>query len=243
MKAKHIVVTGGSNGLGRHVVLRLASKGANVTVIGRNLADDHFSKNIRLIRCDDVGSVKCWRQLDLSEVGNVDAWINNAAYSGGFSKFDDTDLDECNKILSSTFSSALFGTKNAIKAMTEQSTQGHIFNITGAGGNHWPTPNFAVYGASKSGVVQFTKTIANELKKDLPLINFHIVSPGLMKTPLLMQGLPPIVAGMMGILAKEPDVVGTWLADKILDIVDHNYDKLYHHMPMFYDKTSTDKYK
>lgn len=46
----------------------------------------------------------------------------------------------------------LLATRAAIQAMQTQTTAGHIFNVDGAGADGAPTPNYAAYGATKSGV-------------------------------------------------------------------------------------------
>lgn len=45
----------------------------------------------------------------------------------------------------------LLATRAAIQTMEKQTTAGHIFNVDGAGADGAPTPNYAAYGATKSG--------------------------------------------------------------------------------------------
>ena len=77
----------------------------------------------------------------------------------------------------------------AIKLMRDQGSPGHVFNMDGAGANGRPTPRFAVYGASKRGLMQLSKSLEAELKLlDIRNVGIHNLSPGMVTTELLMCG-------------------------------------------------------
>ena len=52
----------------------------------------------------------------------------------------------------------------AVRVMSQQDEDGHIFNIDGAGANGRPTPRFAAYGATKHALMQFNESLNAELK-------------------------------------------------------------------------------
>lgn len=55
------------------------------------------------------------------------------------------------EVVTTNLLGSLLATRAAIQLMGEQPTSGHIFNVDGAGADGSPTPQYAAYGATKSG--------------------------------------------------------------------------------------------
>lgn len=64
---KHVVVTGGSSGLGRAAATGIARLGATVHLVGRNL--DRLEQSADLIRADVPGALLVSEECDVSDVG------------------------------------------------------------------------------------------------------------------------------------------------------------------------------
>ena len=89
LKHKVAVVTGGSDGIGRQIVLKLATQGVHVAILGRNTerltavekeANEAGSPKAKLYVCDlrSLSMIKEVVGRILHEFGGVDVLINNA---------------------------------------------------------------------------------------------------------------------------------------------------------------------
>lgn len=213
---KNIVITGGSSGFGKALVNSLAIKHGNrIFVFSRRKVIEHI-ENVSHFQCDisKDSELKRMHELINNDVGKVDVWINNAAVSGGFKRFDEMSHKIIRDTINTNLSASILNTKFAIDIMKQQEGQGHIFNISGAGGNHSNTPLFSVYGSTKSAIVQFSKTVQHELKGSN--ISLHILSPGLMRTNLLLDDLDSKTFAIMDIIAENPTTVAEHMSNQIM---------------------------
>lgn len=55
------------------------------------------------------------------------------------------------EVVTTNLLGSLLATRAAIQLMGGQATAGHVFNVDGAGADGSPTPQYAAYGATKSG--------------------------------------------------------------------------------------------
>ena len=142
-------------------------------------------------------------------------WINNAAVSKGYRPFNTLTDKDVSQIVSSNLLGTINGTKVAMDIMSQHPDVAcSIYNMTGAGGDHSITPNYSVYGSTKSAVTQFTKTIANE--DTCENITLYLVSPGMMATDLLFENMPPHLVNILEIFAEDPEHVAEQLTNMIL---------------------------
>lgn len=220
----NVVVTGGCGGLGSALVRRFVARGHRVvytfrhedcrpvpTCVGPSLG----------VRCD-VGNAADVEQLFNDACAffrqePVHVVINNAAQSGGYSALLDIEPDAIDDIVRTNLLGAMLCTRRALETFAQQKWQGHVVNVTGAGGDGRPTPMFTTYGATKAGVEQFTKSVRQERSSDGG--GLHILSPGMMPTKLLQQGLPPAVRWATGLFAEDPNVVAAWAESEIVQTV------------------------
>ncbi len=187
LDGKTALVTGASAGLGAAIALALAEAGARVTCHGNTRSPDATCEAI-----DKIGGVAHSVTADLSQrespamlieetlgrFGELDILVNNAgtirrAPAVDYSEEDWTSVIEVN--LSSVFRlSQLAG-----KHMIQRGRGGKIVNIASLlsfqGGITVPA-----YAASKGGVAQLTKALANEWAKYK--INVNAIAPGYMST-------------------------------------------------------------
>ena len=181
------LVTGASTGLGAAIAVALAEAGAQVACHGNTRSPEETCERIRSASgvahaiTGDLAQVETPKRLveqTLEHFGRLDILINNAgtirrAPAVEYSEDDWTTVLEVN--LSSVFRlSQLVG-----RHLIENGRGGKIVNIASLlsfqGGITVPA-----YAASKGGVAQLTKALANEWAKHG--INVNAIAPGYMRT-------------------------------------------------------------
>jgi 2-deoxy-D-gluconate 3-dehydrogenase len=183
---KVALVTGASTGLGAAIAIALAEAGAQVACHGNTRSPENtcatINKNgVAFPVTGDLSRVETPRQIFdevIARFGRLDILVNNAgtirrAPAVEYSEVDWATVIEVN--LSSVFRlSQLAG-----KHMIETGRGGKIVNIASLlsfqGGITVPA-----YAASKGGVAQLTKALANEWAKHN--INVNAIAPGYMRT-------------------------------------------------------------
>jgi 2-dehydro-3-deoxy-D-gluconate 5-dehydrogenase len=181
------LVTGASTGLGAAIAIALAEAGAQVACHGNTR-----SPASTCVRIESVGGVAQAVTGDLSKsetaqnlitqtldrFGRIDILINNAGTIRRAPAVDYSD-DDWTAVIEVNLSSVFRLSKLAGKQMIESERGGKIVNIASLlsfqGGITVPA-----YAASKGGVAQLTKALANEWAKHR--INVNAIAPGYMRT-------------------------------------------------------------
>ncbi|MFT4851565.1 MAG: 3-oxoacyl-[acyl-carrier protein] reductase [Sediminicola sp.] len=168
IKSSHVLITGGSSGIGKETAKQFIAKGATVVITGR---DETKLKNV----ATEIGAIPL--QFDISDLkvipgkakevitllgGKIDTLINNAGI-GVFPKLGEiTEEDLLNVYNTNVFGLALF-TQELLPIFKEQQS-GNIINI----GSTASLKGFArgsVYAASKFAVRGMTQSWQAELRK------------------------------------------------------------------------------
>lgn len=193
LKGKVAIVTGASRGIGRHIALQLAQRGADVAINYRSRESeaDDVVKEIEAIGVRaqaikaDISKMPEARSL-ISQVheqwGRIDILVNNAGITRDKSMKKLTDED-WNDVLDTNLGSVYATCSEVLKVMMDQKF-GRIINITsfvGQAGNFGQ----ANYAASKGGIIAFTKTLALEMAKYNITVN--AIAPGFTETEMLAQ--------------------------------------------------------
>ncbi len=183
------IVTGGGQGIGREIALKLASYGADVAVVDVNLekaqetADEVKRMGRRAMAMKvDVASVKETEEMAekvFSEMEAIHILVNNAGITrdGLILRMKEEDWDA---VIDVNLKGAFNCTKAVLKYMTK-SRWGRIVNISsvvGVMGN----AGQANYAASKAGLIGLTKTIAREFASRN--ITCNAVAPGYIETAM-----------------------------------------------------------
>ena len=167
LKGKHILLTGGSLGIGKETAKILVKKGAKVLITGRSAqrleeAAKYTGAQTLVFDISDHENIsdmaqQCIEALD----GKVDALINNAGI-GTFQKIEDVTFSDFEQIFNTNVFGLALLSKSIISVMKQQKC-GTIINI----GSSASVKGFArgsVYAASKFAVRALTQCWQAELR-------------------------------------------------------------------------------
>ena len=201
LEGRTAAVTGGSAGIGRGIAEAYLAEGASVAVMARNaekaekmLAEVGAGDRLIFIQGDamDQASVEGFVDQTAAHFGRVDILINNAGGAGDLQptiSLSDESFDECMKWnVYSTF----WGTRRALKYMTEQSW-GRIINISSMEGKHGK-PVLTAYTTAKHAINGMTKSVAREVGTQGITVN--AICPGLVITDIVRDNGPNTAEAM-----------------------------------------------
>ena len=182
------VVTGGSRGLGREMVLAFAERGADVVIASRKLdACEALAAEVRILgrRALPVAyHAGSWDDADrlyetiYSEFGRCDVLVNNAGMSPLYPSVDTISEELYDKVMDVNLKgpfrlSALVGTRMA--GPDHGGSNGGSIIFVSSIASHRPSPNEIVYGAAKAGVNNLTHSLARTLG---PTVRVNCIAPG-----------------------------------------------------------------
>jgi len=227
---KTAVITGGSRGIGEAIAYKLASMGANVSIIYAGNEDaakkvcenciNNFNVIARSYRCDvsDHALVKETVSEIKKDFNTAHILVNNAGITrdGLLAMMKEEDFD-------AVLDTNLKGAFNMIRFMSSlfiRNREGCIVNISSVAGI-LGNPGQCNYSASKAGLIGLTKSVARELSPKG--IRCNAVAPGFIKTdmtqdqtdnpllesiPLKRMGSPKDVADAVAYLVCADYVTG-----------------------------------
>jgi 2-deoxy-D-gluconate 3-dehydrogenase len=188
LEGKVAVITGATRGLGQAMAVALAQAGADIALLQRTVTDlttkqqiEQFGRRCEIINCDLAHKDQVKRVIDevVERFGQIDILVNN----GGIQRrnpavqFTEQDWDD---VMDVNLKKLFLLCQQAGKRMLEQG-HGKIVNIASLlsfqGGLNVPA-----YAASKGGVAQLTKALANEWAGQG--VNVNAIAPGYMNTDM-----------------------------------------------------------
>ena len=178
-KLKHILVSGGSRGIGRATVLLFAQKGWKVTYFYKN-SPLTAGENITPVKCDisDADAVSA----AVASLPRIDCLLSNAGISLTTLAQDATSEDY-RKVMDTNFG-GLFNLTNAVIPQMVSAKSGTIIAVSSMWGQIGASCE-ALYSASKGAVDSYVKSLAKELAPSG--IRVNAVSPGVIKTDMLSE--------------------------------------------------------
>lgn len=179
------VITGGSQGIGRSVALKLAHEGAHICLLARN--KDTLDQVVAEIQ--NLGGSACAYPVDASsnqqltttfekikeEHQSVDIFIHLV---GGFKKiipFEEITEQEWHDVFQLNLTSAFLSTQKVLPIMNDRGRIVYMGSIAGSGPNPY-TKSYLPYGVAKAGLVVMVKHLAKEFGHRGITVN--CVSPG-----------------------------------------------------------------
>ncbi|QDU24081.1 3-oxoacyl-ACP reductase family protein [Urbifossiella limnaea] len=224
---KVALVTGGSRGIGRAVVQKLAAEGAKVAFVyrGSQAAAEELVKEItaaggtaKAIQADVAEPTAARRVVDqvLADWGRVDILVNNAGVirDGLFVRMEP---ENWLAVIDTNLNGTFYFCRAVADQMALKQRSGRIINVSSVAASH-VNAGQTNYAASKGAVNSFTRALAVELGSRSVTVN--AVAPGFIETdmseavrakggdfiakklvPLRRLGKPEDIAGVVAFLA------------------------------------------
>ena len=187
---KVAVVTGGSRGIGKAIVIALAEAGFDVVfsyASNKAAATEVentvkvFGNKVLALQANAGNPLEAQSVIDetLAQFKRIDVLVNNAGITRDtlLMRMSDADWQD---VINTNLSGVFYATRSAVKAMVKQ-RYGRIVNITSVAGVYG-NPGQANYSASKAGLIGFTKSLAKEVGSRNITVN--AVAPGFIATDM-----------------------------------------------------------
>lgn len=187
---KAAIVTGGSRGIGRAIVLALAEAGFNVafSYAANQAAAAEVEKAAKAFGVEclsiqsnaaDVKEAQALVEQAHKQFGRIDALVNNAGITrdGLLMRMSD---DDWSNVLDTNLSGAFYTCRAVSRIMLKQRA-GAIVNISSVSGVYGNAGQ-ANYAASKAGLIGLTKSLAKEFGSRG--VTANVVAPGFISTDM-----------------------------------------------------------
>lgn len=185
LSGKVALVTGGSRGLGREMVLAFARAGADVVIASRKLAScEQLAKEVERETGRRALPVAChvgeWTQVEAlaarayAEFGHVDVLVNNAGKSPLYPSVDQVSEDLWDKVIGVNVKGAFRLTSIVGTRMRDGGRGGSIINVSSVAAVR-PTPDVLPYAAAKAALNALTLGFARAFG---PTVRVNCIMPG-----------------------------------------------------------------
>ncbi|MEL6257086.1 MAG: SDR family NAD(P)-dependent oxidoreductase [Bacteroidota bacterium] len=169
LRAKKVLITGGSIGIGLELARKLIAEGAQVLVCARNLAALQMAKDetpqLKIAQCDVSVRADVEKLLQKSRefLGGVDMLINNAAVFRRFNILEDYPLEKQLEEIDINLKGPVLVTNIFLKELLK-SKEPVIVNLT-SGLGFVPMTAAMIYSASKAAINSWTESLRHQLKE------------------------------------------------------------------------------
>ncbi len=173
MNNKHVLITGGSEGIGFELAKVFAENGYNLILVARSneglqKASDQITSSYNNIHVHTISkdlfnpdnAFDLYNEIKLKDL-HVDILVNDAG-QGVYGEFTDTDIRRELSIIQLNISSLVVLTKLYLKDMVDRG-EGKILNLASVA-SKLPGPWQSVYHGTKAFVYSFTQAIREEVK-------------------------------------------------------------------------------
>ena len=191
------LVTGGSSGIGRAIAFCLAEAGASVVHVA--LPGEENALKQAVLDVENIGGKAAFLTCDVSDMDALTRTVEKSASFFGVpdilvnaaginlrQSWEEVSTQSWDKQININLKAPFFLARLLIPGMQEKGW-GKIINIASLQSER-AFPNSVPYGASKGGVMQLTRAMAEAWSKDESGITCNAIGPGFFKTGLT-QGL------------------------------------------------------
>jgi NAD(P)-dependent dehydrogenase (short-subunit alcohol dehydrogenase family) len=194
---KVAIITGASSGIGRATAKLFAREGASLIVSGRRraaldeLVGEIGAEGGEAFAIDgdvrDEAHARSLVDAATEKFGGLDIAFNNAGTTGEMAPIADLSTAGWLETIETNLTSAFFGAKYQVPAMTARGSGSLIFTSSFVG-HTAGMPNTSAYAAAKAGLVGLTQSLAAELGPKG--IRVNAILPGGTDTPMSFTNAP-----------------------------------------------------
>lgn len=187
-KKPGIWITGASSGIGKAASIEFARIGSRVCVSARRATElqrinaELKSEKLKLeiFPCNVASSANVDQTVKkITSAGQIDCLVNNAGITS-FKKAEDNSIQEINDIINTNLLGSIYTIKYILPHMIKQGG-GTIINLLSIVTKKIFS-NSSIYAASKTGLMGYTNSLREEVRKyNIRIIN---VIPGATETPM-----------------------------------------------------------
>lgn len=189
-RARVVVITGATAGVGRATAREFARRGARIGLIARGVEGLEATREelellggrVLAISADvsNAGEVEAAADRIEEALGPIDVWVNNAMVSV-LSPVAEMSADEYRRVTEVTYLGTVHGTLTALSTMRKRG-KGTIIQV-GSALAYRSIPLQSAYCAAKHAVKGFTESLRTELLHDRSSIRLTMVHLSAMNTP------------------------------------------------------------
>ena len=228
---KNLLITGGSQGIGKATALEAAKKGMFIGInynSNDKAAEETLSEVKELdgegviLKCDvsKNSAVKDMFENFVDNAGSLDGVFNNAGTTGPVSKIHELDPKDFKSLIDTNVIGAFNVAQESSKIMIKQK-MGNIVNMTSIAADIGGAGELVHYAMSKGAIDSLTYGMAKEL--GVYGIRVNAVAPGLIATDIHEKAgdasrverlMPSVPLGRVGLAKEVADTVMWLLSEK-----------------------------
>ena len=228
---KNLLITGGSQGIGKATALEAAKKGMFIGInynSNDKAAEETLSEVKELggegviLKCDvsKNSAVKDMFENFVNNAGSLDGVFNNAGTTGPVSKIHELDPGDFKSLIDTNVIGAFNVAQESSKIMIKQK-MGNIVNMTSIAADIGGAGELVHYAMSKGAIDSLTYGMAKEL--GVYGIRVNAVAPGLIATDIHEKAgdasrverlMPSVPLGRVGLAKEVADTVMWLLSEK-----------------------------
>ncbi len=179
------LVTGASRGIGAVLADTLAARGADLLLVARSTKDleavrDRVARHgrrvaVRAADLSDVASVRALAEFARGEHGGIDLLVNNAGVEQ-MGYYEDLDPSDIERTITVNLTAPMLLTRLLLPDMLDRD-RGHVLHVASIAGLG-PTAFGEPYGATKHGLVGFSRSLRASLKARGSAVSSSVICPG-----------------------------------------------------------------
>jgi len=228
---KNLLITGGSQGIGKATALEAAKKGMfiGINYNSNDKAAEETLSEVKelggegvLLKCDvsKNSAVKDMFENFVDNAGSLDGVFNNAGTTGPVSKIHELDPKDFKSLIDTNVIGAFNVAQESSKIMIKQK-MGNIVNMTSIAADIGGAGELVHYAMSKGAIDSLTYGMAKEL--GVYGIRVNAVAPGLIATDIHEKAgdasrverlMPSVPLGRVGLAKEVADTVMWLLSEK-----------------------------